>query len=237
MSNDIPTYDFVKSEVFEKINREETESLFFCSLFDSSSWEETTRERFLDDFLKCKQEALSIIRQNGALNKELSKNEDQFCAEFVESERLTNYLLSYLIEKNSDGKISADGKKLSKSIKEFPDITLNREDKTPIYIEVKRLISADDLQNRIQDEVIGAINRNKSKYSNLLLLLLFPVLFGEKADRIYQLIKGYYIYEKIVCNEAGIVCKVLCRCHKPSDNEHNLLSLTSKILSNDIIKI
>ncbi len=227
----ILAYNFIKEEVFEKISSKEIEDLFFSSLFDPSSWEETTKTRFSDDHSKCQRKALEILSQNKILKSEIEKNTTKVCNDLIESERLTNYILAFQLEKKSE-QLTIDKTKLSK--REFPDMSLSK-DKNDLSIEIKRLISANDLEVRIRDEVVGALKRDKDNHKDILLLLLFPVFSGEDAERIFQLIKGYYVYETIICRETKSNCKVLCRCFKPNDDTHCLETLGSKILNNPLV--
>lgn len=227
----ILSYERLKEDIFEKISPKEKEDLFFSSLFDPSSWEEIHKVHFSKDFAKYQNTALKTLRKNQGIKKEIRKNKEVFCRDFIQSERLSNYLLAYQIEKSSNQEIQADATKLSKMERDFPDISLQNGENIA-FIEVKRLITADDLEERVKNEVIGAINKDKDKFQKIILLLLFPVLPREKAHRIYQLVKGYYVYQTIICKETDINCKVLCNCFKPDDEIHNLEELGKRIVKN-----
>lgn len=233
--NSVLSYKKVKESVFDRITQEERNSLFYCSLFDPSSWEETNKANFLAEYSESEELALNLLSNDKKIKERIEKDREKFCRYFISSEKLNNYLLAYQMEQYSDNKLTVDSEKLSKNNNDFPDIVLKNKDKS-IYIEVKRLISADKLKERINDEVIEAIKKDKKKFKNILLLLIFPVLKGENAQRISQLIKGYYIYETIIKDKTGVNCNVLCLCFKAIDDGYCLKPLCLKVLDNSIVK-
>ena len=223
-------YTTFRKEIFSKIRERQKNKLFYWSLFDPSTWEEIDRPDFLPRFTVGKKEVLSILKISPPIKKLIKVDKDGFFKNFVESEFLTNYLLSAQIEqkmkKRLRGKIAISN--LGKRV--FPDIIIKKTRLGRVNIEIKGLVSAKSLLNRVEDEVIIKIRKYKRWYNNLLLIILFPSCPNDNPDRVHELIAGYYIYEKLMY-QTNTNRNVLCACIHNIGNKYTLNKLVERILN------
>ncbi len=223
-------YNTFKKEVFNKIRERQKNKLFYWSLFDPSTWEEIEQPNFLPRFKSGKREVLSILKISPSLKKLIRQGKDEFYEYFVQSELLTKYLLSaqigYRSNKKLRGKLVVS--KLGKTI--FPDIIIKETRLGRVNIEIKGLVSAKNLLNRIEDEVIIKIEKYKRWYNNFLLIILFPSCPKDVPDRVHDLVSGYYVYERLM-KKPATKRNVLCACVHHSGNKHTLNKLVEKILN------
>ena len=192
-------HDF-KKEIFDtfKNDNKVLHTFFYYSLFDPSGWEE--RIKFLD-FKKLQKEIkenvlVRIRKQNtkfyktyiARFGKTKDEREEKFIKRFVYSDRLCRFLMASWLK---DNKFRVILGYLSKKEKP-PDIVIKRKrDGKAIVIETKRFVSCSNLKERIEAEIIG----KKFKHDNILVIFFFPEIEGDNRERVYSLIKGYYIYE------------------------------------------
>jgi len=224
------TYHTFKKEVFDRIGERLKNKLFYWSLFDQSTWEEMDQPDFLPSFKVGKREVLSILKMSPSISKLVKADKDEFYKDFVESELLTNYLLSAQIKQKMGKTLKGiiDASNFRKRV--FPDIIVKRTRLGRVNIEIKGLVSAKNLLNRVENEVIINIKQYKRWYNNFLLIILFPSCRNDNPDRICQLISGYYVYEKLI-SQTNTNRNVLCDCINNSGNKHTLNKLVEKILN------
>ncbi len=226
----VPPYNKFKEEIFDKISDNEKSILFYWSLFDPSSWEEGTTPKFIPESKRGKRRVFKILKERSRLYKKIIEEDENFDKKFIWSELLTNYLLTAEIEKKSN-EVGIKNK-IKKPTKNtiFPDLMILKPHKIPI--EIKGLVSCSELKNRINDEVIKNINKNKEeKYNFFLLLLVFPFCLQEDFVRIKKIIGGYYVYEDIIKNKTKITCKVLCQCVSENyKKEYSIHRLTERVV-------
>lgn len=201
----IPSYEVFKTEVFEKINSNEKNILFYWSLTDSSGWEEFEHPNYFPDVQKGIKDVVKILKKSPEFKKLIEGTSQDTIEKFVQSEYLSNYLLGTELELKLGSDWILDTKKLEKFKRpEFPDLTF-RKGKRVVYLEIKGQLSPANLKERVLNEVCNPYLRSNS-YENFVLLLLFPVCSEvEYPARVYQLIKGYYVYEEIIRKGSGIL--------------------------------
>lgn len=239
MPKRIPSFPLFKKEIFDKINEEEKNVLFYWSLIDASTWEDYPSPSYYPDFLRGKRRVLSLLKRSNFIKKNYftsGLNKEKFYKNFVQSEFLTNYLLAAQIERKIKAKIKGEIDKVNLGKADFPDVRIKNTKAGIVNIEIKGILSAGSLKNRVTDEIIPKIKGYKKKYRNLLLLLLFLVCPSENSDRVQQLIGGYYLYEELMkdamreTKEAR--CKALCQCFPEKYlKKYSLEKLTEKIYS------
>ena len=224
------SYNTFKKEVFNKIREKQKNKLFYWSLFDHSTWEEIDQPHCLPKFSVGKREVFSILQISPSIKKLVKLDKDGFYKDFVESETLTNYLLSAQIEqKMKKGlKGNIDIPNLEKRV--FPDIIIKETRLGRINIEIKRLVSAKNLFDRVKIEVIAKIRQYKRWYNRFLLIILFPSCQGDNPDRVNELIAGYYVYEELM-SQKNTKRNVLCACINSTGNKHTLNKLVERILN------
>ena len=226
----IPTFITFQKEVFNKLSDKEKSVLFFWSLLDPSSWEETEETDHLPNPLRGRRRVLNILKNKSLTFKKSIKKYKDFDKKFIWNEFLTNYLLTAQLQKE----IKKEKLKglLYKNLRQttFPDLKLRKELEI-IPIEIKGMIACSNLKDRLKDEVIENIKKNKKgdeKYKTFLLILLFPLCLKENYFRINQLVEGYYVYEELVNLHTKIKCNVLCQCISEKYNDKYSLSYLSK---------
>jgi uncharacterized membrane protein YheB (UPF0754 family) len=108
----------------------------------------------------------------------------------------------------------------------------NRREKTlEISIEIKFLISCSNLSDRIEDEIIPKIKKDKA--NNVLLVLLFPSWGKEDPKRINRIIQGFYFLEKYLSEKTNKKVQVLCQYIEKSyseDSEYSFNSLIKRLV-------
>lgn len=223
-------YHTFKKEVFNKIRERPKNKLFYWSLFDQSTWEEIDQPDFLPSFTVGKREVLSILKISPSINKLVKVDKNEFYKDFVESELLTNYLLSAQIEQKMRRRLKGTIATSNFRKRVFPDIIVKKTRLGRVNIEIKGLVSAKNLLNRVENEVIINIKQYKRWYNNFLLIILFPSCPNDNPDRVCQLIAGYYVYEKLI-SQTNTKRNVLCDCINNSGNKHTLNKLVEKILN------
>jgi hypothetical protein len=227
----ISFFDF-KKYIFNNISEKEKNFLFYWSLFDQSSWEDLPTPSYLPKFKRAKTQVLKILSKNKKFFKKyINADKKEFYTTFVISELLTNFLLAAQVKKKMGRKIKGVVDKYNLERRIFPDMIIKGTKIGHVYIEIKGITSASDLKDRIETDVINKIRKYKRKYDKLLLLLLFPILSEDNHDRIYQLIKGYYVYENFLGNPEKAYRKVLCNCIAIKSKTYMLNKLVARILN------
>lgn len=225
-----------KDEVYEKLSKEELNELFYWSLFDPSFSEEMSK-KFKISPSKRKSFVLSKLKISQTIKTECDKGRKEtniFYEQFTYGELLTNYILAISIEKELENRKIKGYKHFDIEKQEFPDIIFrkNKKNTNSIYIEIKGIIGTSNLKERIEKEVKPNLKRGRRKYNNFLLLLLFPCK-NKEAERVGQIIQGYYIYEKVIGSNSKNQRKVLAKCiSKNGAENHCLNKLVDKILNN-----
>jgi len=218
-----PSFKVFKKRIYDKLNEAERNRLFYWSLFDPSGWEETESiggglPAYLPSMPRRKQSILSILRRDARIKKNfLEKYGDEFFRRFANGEVLTNYLLAaalldYLRAKKISGYQPVN---LEQQI--FPDVHLQKDPRKNVYLEVKGIIGASNLFDRVKIEVQPNLNKGRRKYSNFCLILIFPCDKNE-AKRIHQIIQGYYVYEVLIRRSTKNARRVLCCCIRRQNN-------------------
>lgn len=95
----LPHFSRFKKEVFNKINKNQKDILFYWSLFDpTGGWEEIQVE-YLPDFNAGEEKVLSILKTSDFISQHFIKeNKEIFYRDFVKGETLTNYLIAARVE-------------------------------------------------------------------------------------------------------------------------------------------
>jgi len=209
---------FFKRKVFDMLNENELNELFYYSLFDLSSEEEVPNHLKPE---RIEEKVISLLKSRCKefYDRYVKRDKDLFLREFVFSDILLKHLLAIKLKKK--------GIKFGKG---FPDISISNDSKTAI--EVKRLISSSNLRERMKNEVVENLRLDSHGFDKFLLVLLFPILQQENPARINQLVEGYYYLEdylKVVCKIED--CKVLCQVvAKANQSPFNLEELVGRIL-------
>lgn len=225
-----------KNEVYEKLSKEELNELFYWSLFDPSFSEEMSK-KFKISTSQRKSFVLSKLRVSATIKTECDKGRKEtnlFYEQFTYGELLTNYILAIAIEKELENRKIKGYKHFDIEKQEFPDLIFrkNKKGTGSIYIEIKGIIGTSNLKDRIEKEIKPNLKKGRRKYNNFLLLLLFPCK-NKEAERVGQLIQGYYIYEKIIGSNSKNHRKVLAKCISKSGAENYCLDkLVDRILNN-----
>lgn len=223
-------YSTFKKEIFNKVREREKNKLFYWSLFDPSTWEEIDQPHHLPNLNSGKREVLSILKISPTINSLIKKNKDSLYEYFVESERMTNYLLSAQIEQKMKKRLKGKVVISDFTKRVFPDIMIKETRLGRINVEIKGLVTAKNLLNRVENEVIINIDRYKRWYNNLLLVILFPSCREDSPDRVHELVSGYYVYERLLFRK-DTKRNVLCACIHNIGNKHTLNKIVEKILN------
>ncbi|OGC51774.1 hypothetical protein A2982_00645 [candidate division WWE3 bacterium RIFCSPLOWO2_01_FULL_39_13] len=215
----IPAYTIFKEEIFKKLTSKRKNALFCWSLLDTSSWEEIP-PKYYPDYKNGHKKVIEIMKMGKSIKELVDEDMNYFIRRFVNGEFLSNFLLAAELENQLDSSWRLDLDNLQQAV--FPDVLfISKSNSRKVNIEVKGVISASNLKNRIEDEVIPHLR--DENYKEFVLLLLFPVCPGENPNRVNQLIEGYYIYETVM-NKGGQ--KVLCQCIKQdADGDRKAFSL------------
>lgn len=224
----IPKYKDFKKEIFDKINSDEKNLLFYWSLTDISSWEEVP-PLYYPNSKSGHGKVIYILKKSPEIKKYIEKDGGYFMKRFVMGEFLTNYLLAAELELMLGDKWDLDLDNLHQAV--FPDIVFRKGEEV-VSVEVKGMISASNLKQRINDDVIP--NLRGDDCDNFLLLLLFLVCPNENPDRVNQLIEGYYVYEALIA-EKEKRRQVFCQCfteEKDKEEKHSLERLANRIVDN-----
>ena len=233
--------EFVQS-IFNPLQPNERHELFYCSLFDPSSWEELEKRRLgLRDFqrwlgervielIKRKNQKFfrKYVEPKGRKNKEERK--EYFLASLVYSEDLCNFMVASALRGKG---VNIPFKTIGK--RGFPDLVINVRGVPKAVIEIKRLIGCSNLKERIDNEVITELKRGK--INKLFLLLIFPTLRGDDPYRVHQIISGCYVFEDYIQSKTRkqMRIRVLCKCvegeyHK--DSRYSFESLIETLVEN-----
>jgi len=191
----IPKYTIFKNEVYNQLKPDEKTLLFYWALIDDSSWEEVPPPYF-PDAAEGHAKVIQILKKSSQIKDIIVDDPDYFLKRFVQGEFLANYLLACELEAKLNGSWALDIANLQKT--DPPDVIF-KKDEAVVSLEIKGMLSAANLKDRIIREVKPYLG-NKN-YDNFLLLLLFPVCPRENPSRVNQLIEGYYIYEEIIRKE------------------------------------
>lgn len=227
------TYKTFKREVFNKLGERKRNTLFYWSLFDPSSWEESSQPKHFPNFTKGQSSVVNILKCSKAVKKhtKTKTDKDNFKRQFIYSELLTNYLLAAEIElklKTSRLKGSADVNNLEKTA--FPDIIIKKTRIGRVSIEIKGKIGAKRLTDRIKDEVVPKVINNKRDFNNFLLLILFPVCKQESGMRVEELVGGYYVFEDLLTKSGQkLNRKVLSKAIQTQGNKYTLSSIACRV--------
>ncbi len=202
----------VFKNLFKDLSQDEKDFLFYWSLIDASTWEEVPI--YFPDLSNGHKEMLPIFKKDAEIKATIEADEATFLNNFCSGESLANFILAGELELKLGDSWILDESNLNQTI--WPDIIFKNKDGLKADLEIKRLVSAANLFNRINEEVrpnLGGDNCN-----NFLLLLLFPIFPKEHPQRINQLIEGYHVYEKIL-ESNGKKRQVLCQCFTANDKE------------------
>jgi len=229
----IPNYKDFKEGV-EKLTATEKDLLFYWSLIDSSGWEEVPT--YFPEVNKGYELVIQILNKIPKIEELIKKDKNLFLQSFIEAEFLTNFLLSIELENELNKEWVLDIASLHKTI--APDIIFNRSGKPKVGLEIKGLLSATNLMDRVKKEVKPLVKVNS--YENFLLLLLFPICPKENPARINQLIEGYYVYEEFI-GDGRKNRKVICQCFTDEEKSrgeiYSLNNLAKRIVNNYFRKL
>ena len=223
----IPEYKVFKKEVFDNITSAEKNLLFYWSLTDISSWEEVPPSYYPNSDAGHRK-VIQILEKSPCIKKIIEEDREYFMKRFVMGEFLTNFLLAAELELILENAWKLDLVNLRRAV--FPDVVFNNNGKV-VSIEIKGMISASNLKQRINDELPYL---SDGVCDNFLLLLLFLVCPNDNPDRVNQLIEGYYVYEALV-SEKDKRRQVFCQCFtedKDTEGKYSLEKLASRIVEN-----
>lgn len=232
-----PSFSVFKKELYDKIDEAERNRLFYWSLFDPSSWEESESAGALPAYLPSipvrKRSILGILKKSPVIKRDfMDANGEEFFTRFANGETLSNYILAaaisdYLRSKSITGYQPVDLEKQT-----FPDVHLRKKPRKNVYIEIKGLVGTSNLRDRIKDEVQANLKKGGKKFKNFCLILIFPCAKHE-TRRINQLIEGYYVYEWIIKRSTKNNRRVLCCCirRQNSTDGFSLSKLVERIVN------
>jgi hypothetical protein len=232
-----PSFSVFQKELYDKIDDAERNRLFYYSLFDPSSWEESESTGhplpdYLPSFKVRKRNILGILKKSPTIKRcFINTNSDEFFKKFANGETLSNYLLAAVILDYLRSKKITGYQPINLEKQIFPDIHLRKNPRKNVYIEIKGLVGTSNLRDRIKDEVQANLKNRGRKFKNFCLILIFPCSKNE-ARRINQLIKGYYVYEWIIKSSPKNNRKVLCCCiRRQNSDEFSLSELVNRIIN------
>ncbi len=225
--------EFVNS-IFNSLQPNEMHELFYCSLFDPSSWEELAEQQreLLDLQRVLEKRIIGLIKRKSRRffrRYTTSERKEHFLASFVRNGDLCSFMLAAALKgKKIDIPFQSIGRQ------SFPDLIINTRGAPKAGIEIKRLIGCSNFKERIDDEVIPPLK--DKKIDKLLLLLVFPVLKKDDPFRVHQLTGGYYVYEDYIRNkiQKEMEVRVLCRCVEEKyskDSKYSFKNLIEDLLS------
>lgn len=212
-----PSFSVFKKELYDKLDDAQKNRLFYYSLFDPSSWEESELTgNALPDYLPSipvrKRSILGILKKSATIKRDfIATNGDEFFTKFANGETLSNYLLAAAILDHLKGKGIVGYQPIDLEKQTFPDVHLRKKPRKNVYIEIKGLVGTSNLRDRIKDEVQANLKNGGRKFKNFCLVLIFPCAKNE-ARRINQLVEGYYVYEWIIKRSTKNNRRVLCCC-------------------------
>ncbi len=233
-----PSFSVFKRELYEKLDDAEKNRLFYWSLFDPSSWEESeTTSIALPDYLPSipvrKRSILGILKKSPVIKRDfIDTNGDEFFTKFANGETLSNYILAAALIDHLRSRGITGYQAINLEKQTFPDVHLRKKPRKNVFIEIKGLVGTSNLRDRIKDEVQANLKNGGRKFKHFCLVLIFPCAKNE-ARRINQLIEGYYVYEWIIKRSTKNNRRVLCCCirRQNSTDGFSLSKLVERIVN------
>jgi hypothetical protein len=202
-------------EIYKEIEEKDKHKIFYYSLFDISSF------IFIEKRSKLGRELSEIDRK---INEEIPKiilkrgikrtDKLAFVRRNVYSDRLCRFLIAIELKKKGIVcRISEDG-----------DIEVNES-----IIEIKRILAGAQLTRYVEEIMKKYEGDNK----NLVLLLIFPQIGEEDAERISKLTEIYYVIEKFLkfkIEKVKVICQYITREEIENYNLSNLIERIVKVI-------
>jgi hypothetical protein len=199
-------------EIYKNIEERDKHKIFYYSLFDISSF------IFIEKRSKLGRELSEIDRK---INEEIprlilkrgAKRTDKlaFVRRNVYSDRLCRFIIAIELKK----------KGVECHIIEEGDIEFSES-----IIEIKRILAGAQLTRYVEEIMKKYEGGNK----NLVLLLIFPQIGEEDAERISKLTEIYYVIEKLLkfkIEKVKVICQYITREEREN---YNLLTLIERIV-------
>ena len=160
-----------------------------------------------------KQSILGILKKSPRIKKTFidTGKREEFFAKFANGEILTNYLLAAALSEHLRNKGISGYQPVDIEKQTFPDVHMRKGGRKNVYLEIKGIIGASNLRDRVNDEVWVNLKKGRRKYKDFCLILIFPC-DKQEARRINQLIEGFYIYEWLIKRSTKNNRRVLCCC-------------------------
>lgn len=246
-------FSIFQKQVYDKLNREELNELFFWSLIKTGYGEGGAGEEADKNFImrfsleKRKKVIMDFLKKSQRVQNQCKKdhNLESKMYTYFTNEKLTNYILALEIHKALKGKNITDydihTEHMQVYNQNFPDIVFKgRKTDGFISIEIKTILSTSRLRDKVLEEVMPHLSSKKENLyiKNFLLLFLFPCAENERTIT-QSLIGGYYVYEdvlnhrKIGTNKAN--SKKLLNLVVPEKSQDDTLSyIVEKIINNEV---
>jgi len=225
-------YSAFVNDIFKFLQKDERNELFYCSLFDPSSWEEIVeRQRMFLNFQKNTERRIIRLLKGKipSFKKYMGSKikKEYFLESFVYTGDLCVFMLAAALREKT---VEIPFKTISGQ--GFPDFIICAHGIPKAGVEVKRLIGCSNLKERIDDEVISS--SGWGGIDKLLLLLIFPAVGEDDPFRIHQLTGGYYVFEDYIKSkiQGEKTISVLCRCipSRPQNSKYSFESLVNDVL-------
>lgn len=194
MQNIIELESFIKG--FENLSPNERNLIFYHTLFDISSWEGNAWiEDFFPSLPEIKKVLKSILGKSDIFNRFSENVSDNNIDAFIQGTVFTDNLTKQILAIELDGEVSHE---------EHCDVK-----KGNIKIEIKRLSSALNLKEHIEELCNSKIP--KDKQSKWILLLLFPIAKNENHLRFESIVIGFHSIEELLEKKTGCKVKIISR--------------------------
>ena len=149
-----PSFKVFKREIYNKISEAEKNRLFYWSLFDPSSWEESeltasALPAYLPSMPRRKQSILGILKKSPRIKKTFidTGKREEFFAKFANGEILTNYLLAAALSEHLRNKGISGYQPVDIEKQTFPDVHMRKGGRKNVYLEIKGIIEAENMND------------------------------------------------------------------------------------------